>query len=127
MAFVDIPTLNGEQIHISATAVYRVTRGIEGGGGPALTRVQFGADSQLTPLSASAVADLLLKGGAKLIKLTAPDDTEIFLSAPLITVIRVAEPDGDPPAAHAAVTVAGRLQFVKQTQAEVEQAIAAAG
>ena len=37
MAFVDIPTLNGSQVHVAADSVYRVTSGI--GTDAPLTRV----------------------------------------------------------------------------------------
>jgi len=78
MAFVDIPTLNGSQVHVAADSVYRVTSGI--GTDAPLPRVDFGTEYQLTRMAAPDVANLLRRAGAKLIELTAPDSTQAFLT-----------------------------------------------
>jgi hypothetical protein len=126
MAFVDIPTLNGGQVHISAGSVYRVTRGIQEAGGADLTRVDFGDEYQLSRMAAADVAKLLRDAAATLIELTAPDGTNIFLGVPAITSVRDADPHLDPPGAHAAVTVSGHRQAVRETQEQVQQILAAA-
>jgi hypothetical protein len=127
MAFVNIPTLNGGQVHISADSVYRVTRGIQQAGGADLTRVDFGDEYQLTRMAGADVAKLLGDAGATLIELTAPDGTNIFLSVAAIDSFRDADPHLDPPGAHAAVTVSGYRQAVRQTQDQVQQLLAAVG
>jgi hypothetical protein len=124
MAFVNIPTLNGGQVHISADSVYRVTRGIQEAGGVDLTRIDFGDEYQLTRMAAADVAKLLRDGGAKLIELTAPDGTNIFLTVPAIISVRDADPHLDPPGAHAVLTVSGHRQAVRQTQEQVQQILA---
>jgi hypothetical protein len=125
MAFVDIPTLNGGQVHVAADSVYRITRGI--GADSSLTRVEFGSDMQLTRLAEGDVANLLRKAGAKLIEVTAPDGTGVFLSVGAISAIRDADPHMDPPEAHAVITVGGHRQAVRQTQADVKMLLSAAG
>jgi hypothetical protein len=125
MTFVDIPTLNGGQVHISASCVYRVSRGIQDAGGVDLTRIDFDDEYQLTRMADADVAKLLRDAGATLIELTAPDGTNIFLSVPAITSVRDADPHRDPPGAHAVVTVCGRRQAVRQTQQQVQQILAA--
>jgi hypothetical protein len=124
MAFIDIPTLNGGLVHISASSVYRVTRGIQGSSSADLTRVDFGTEFQLTRMPAADVANLLRQAGAQLIELTAPDSTNIFLSVPAITSVRDADPHQDPPGAHAVVTVSGHRQAVQETQQQVQQLLA---
>jgi hypothetical protein len=123
LAFVEIPTLSGGQVLVSAGGVYRITRGIQGAG--ALTRVEFGAEDQLTGLAASAVADLLRNAGANFIELTAADGTQIFLSVPAIIAVRDSDAHSDPPGARAVVNVAGHRQAVRQTRQQVQQALAA--
>jgi hypothetical protein len=105
MTFVDIPTLNGGQVHVATDSVYRVTRGI--GTDAPLTLVEFGSEFQLTPIPEIDLVMLLRNEGAKLIEVTAPDGTEIFLSSPAITAIRDADPHIDHPQARAAITVTG--------------------
>jgi hypothetical protein len=86
-------------VHISAGSVYRVTRGMQGSGSADLTHIDFGTEFQLTRMAASDVANLLRNAGAKLIELTAPDRTNIFLSVPEITSVRDADPHQDLPSA----------------------------
>ena len=125
MAFIDISTLNGGQVHVAADSVYRVTRGV--GTDAPLTRVEFGSEFQLTHMPEKDVVSLLRNAGAKLIELTAPDRTEIFLSSSAITAIRDADPHIDPPDARAVITVAGQRQAVRQTQQQVKDLLAAGG
>jgi hypothetical protein len=125
MIFVDIPTLNGGQVYISASSVYRISRGIQEAGGIDLTRIDFGDEYQLTRMAGADVAKLLRDSGTALIELTAPDGTNIFLSVSAITSVRDADPHQDPPGAQAVVTVSGRRQAVRQTQGQVQQILAA--
>jgi hypothetical protein len=125
MTFVDVPTLNGGQVHVSASSVYRISRGIQDGGGADLTRIDFDDEYPLTRMAAADVAKLLRDAGATLIELTAPDGTNIFLSVSAITSVRDADPHFDPPGAHAVVTVSGHRQAVRQTQEQVQQILAA--
>jgi hypothetical protein len=125
MTFVDIPTLSGGQVHISASSVYRISRGIQAAGGVDLTRIDFGDEYQLTRMAAAEVAKLLRDAGTTLIELTAPDGTNIFLSVSAITSVRDADPHQDPPGAHALVTVSSHRQAVRQTREQVQQILAA--
>jgi hypothetical protein len=125
MAFVDIPTLNGGHVDVAAGSVYRLTHGVPGGNGVTLTRVEFGGEFQLTQMLAKDVAQILNNAGAKLVELTAPDGTEVFLSVSAVTAVRAADPHSDPPGANAVVTVAGHRQAVQQTQAQLQQDLSA--
>jgi hypothetical protein len=125
MTFVDTPTLNGGQVHVSASSVYRISRGKQDAGGVDLTRIDFGDEYQLTRVATADVAKLLRNAGATLIELTAPDGANIFLSVSAITSVRDADPHRDPPGAHAVVTVSGHRQAVRQTQEQVQQILAA--
>jgi hypothetical protein len=125
MAFVDIPTLNGGQVLVSAGSVYRITRGVRDPFAGGLTRVEFGAEDQLTGLAASAVADLLRDAGANLVELTAADGTKIFLSVAAIIAVRDSDAHSDPPGARAVVNVAGHRQVVRQTRQQVQEALTA--
>jgi hypothetical protein len=124
MTFVDVPTPNGGQVHVSASSVYRISRGMDAGGVD-LTRIDFDDEYPLTRMAAADVAKLLRDAGATLIELTAPDGTNIFLSVSAITSVRDADPHRDPPGAHAVVTVSGHRQAVRQTQEQVQQILAA--
>jgi hypothetical protein len=125
MAFIDIPTLNGGLVHISASSVYRISRGIRGASSPDLTRIDLGEECQLTRMPAPDVANLLRHAGAELIELTAPDGTNIFLGVPAITSVRDADPHQDPPGAYAVVAVSGHRQAVNETQQQVQQLLVA--
>ncbi len=127
MAFIDVPTLNGGHVHVATDSVYRITRDIRDAAGATLTRVDFGDDYQLTSASASDVARLMTDAGASLVRLTGIDGTEIFLNVVAITAVRAADPHLDAAGANAVVTVASHRQAVRQTQAQVQQALAAAG
>src|SRR5262249_40108321 len=126
MSFVEISTLNGGQVHVAVDAVYRITRGSQAAGQAALTRIEFGSDSQLTQMTAAQVVDLLRNASAKLVELTAPDDTNIYLAVAAISAIRDADPHMDAPEAKAIVSIAGHRQAVRQSRQEVLQAVAAA-
>ena len=122
MSFIDIPTLGGGHVHAAVDSVYRITRSLQGDGS-ALTRVEFAGEIQLSQMPVANVAQLLVNAGAKLVDLTAPDGSEIFLAAGAITAVRAADPHIDPPGANAVVTVSGQRQAVRQTQQQVEQAL----
>jgi hypothetical protein len=124
MAFIDIPTLNGGLVHISASSVYRITPGIQGSSSAVLTRIDFGTEFQLTRMAAPDVANLLRNAGAKLIELTAPDRTNIFLSVPEITSVRDADPHQDLPSAQGVVMVSGHRQAVEETQQQIQRILA---
>lgn len=127
MAFIDVPTLNGGHVHVGTDSVYRITRDVRDAAGATLTRVEFGDDYQLTSTSAADVARLMTDAGASLVRLTGIDGTEIFLNVVAITAVRAADPHLDASGANAVVTVASHRQAVRQTQAQVQQALAAAG
>lgn len=121
--FIDIPTLDGGQVHVAAGSVYRVTRGV--GEDASLTRVDFGSELKLTRMPATDIVNLLRKAGAKLIELTAPDGTEVYVNPAVITTVRDADPHMDPPNAHTVISVAGHRQAVRQTQQQAKDLLSA--
>ncbi len=127
MTFIDIPTLGGGHVHVAVDSVYRITRSLQGDGGSALSRVEFAGEFQLSQTPVATVAQLLINAGAKLVELTAPDGSEVFLAAGAITAVRASDPHIDPPGANAVVTVSGQRQAVRQTQQQVEQALSGVG
>ena len=126
MAFVDLPTLDGGSIHLSTAVVHRITRGPAAANGTATVRVDYAGDYQLTTLAADAVAALFRNAGMKLVGVTAPDGTAVFLSAQAITVVKDADPHLAPPGGRTLIRVAALRQFVRESQSEVAALIAAA-
>ena len=126
MAFVNVPTLDGGHVHIAADSVYRITRSIPDDNGTTFTRVEFGGGFQLTQMPTDDVAALLTNAGARLVRLTAPDGTEVYLGVTAVTAVRGSDPHIDPPGTNAVVTVSGHRQAVQQTQDQVEQRLSTA-
>jgi hypothetical protein len=127
MSFIDIPTLNGGHVLVDPGSVYRIMRNLPGDGAGAVSHVDFDGGLQLTSMPQAAVAALVTNAGHKLVVLTAPDGSQVFLAIEEIAAIRAADPHSDPASANAVLTVSGQRQSVKETQQQVQQAIAALG
>ncbi len=94
-------------------------------GDPNLSRVEWVGDYQLSSQSVPDLARIVSAGGAHLVQRTAPDGGEVFLSVAAITGIRAADPHQEAPGARAVITVAGHMQAVMESQADVLKAISA--
>jgi hypothetical protein len=126
MALIDLPTLDGNSMQVEAKSVFRITRQYHPVGAPDFTRVDMPADSQLCRGSAAELATLVRGGDAKLIQVTAPDGSEIFLNVAAITDVRPSDPANDPAEAKSVIIVGGKMQAVRETTPVIDAAMATA-
>ena len=122
-AFINISTLNGGVVAVAAQSVWRIAHGVADAAGAVHTQFDFDGGQQLTDESAATLAAALASAGVKMIRLSAPDLSTIYLNAAEVTAIAPAMAGVDAPGAQSAIMVAGHRQAVTQTPADVQAAL----
>lgn len=120
MSYIAFPLMGGEEVFISPSSVYRVTAELAAG----VTRIDAGPDSPVVDLSIGKVVGFLTNAGVKLVELTRPEGTPVYLNVAHISLVRGTQ-GGDPNGTKAVVMVAGKRQALALTPNEACDAIMA--
>ena len=109
--------------HIVAATVSRIVRSAPDTGGATHTQVDYAGGIQLTAESGAAMNEKFIAAGVRMLPMTAPDGTAIYLNADAISAVREAYPGEEAAGTNAVVIVGGDKQAVKETPAAVLHAL----
>jgi hypothetical protein len=119
-AFIKISTLNGSTVAIAAASIWRIAHCVADGSSRVHTQVDYDGGAQLTDEAASCLLADLTAADVKMIALTAPDHSTIYLNTAEVTSVQPALEGVDAPGSQSAIIVAGHRQAVIETPAEVQ-------